>query len=87
MSGAETVLDAFVENSPYSICVLDKTGLLIHINEAGRDMLHILDEDVVGKYNVLEGNIVETQGKMPLVRFVFENGKSVKFSLKYDIAN
>jgi PAS domain S-box-containing protein len=38
----------------------------------------------MGKYNVLQDNIVEEQELLPLVRQVFEKSETVKFTLRYD---
>jgi PAS domain S-box-containing protein len=81
---SEAFLDSIFEGSPYAQWVSDEKGTLVKLNQACRDMLHITDQDVVGKYNMLEDNIVESQGFIPLVKEVFENGKTVEFTLKYD---
>jgi PAS domain S-box-containing protein len=81
---SEAFLNSVVEHSPHAMWISDENGTLIKLNQACRDMLHITDAEVVGKYNVLQDNIVEEQGAMPLVRRVFEQGESVRFNLKYD---
>ena len=81
---SESFLNSIIEQSPFSMWVSDAQGTLIRLNHACRDLLHIKDEDVVGKYNVLQDNIVEEQGLLPLVKKVFENGDTVRFMLSYD---
>ena len=81
---SEAFLDSIIEQSPLAMWVSDDKGSLIKLNQSLRDLLHIKDEDVLGKYNVLQDNIVEEQGFMPLVRRVFEEGEQVRFNLKYD---
>jgi len=81
---SKAFLDNVIEQSPYSICISDEKGTLIRLNQACRNLLHIRDDDVVGKYNLLKDNIVEEQGLMPLVKQVFEQGKTVRFNLEYD---
>ena len=81
---SETFLDTIIEHSPYALWVSDAQGTMIRMNQACRDLLHVTDADLVGKYNVLEDNIVEEQGAMPLVRKVFEQGERVQFVLRYD---
>jgi len=64
--------------------ISDSSGTLIKTNQALRDMLNVTDEELVGKYNVLQDNIVEEQGYMSLVRDVFEKNSVAKFKLRYD---
>ncbi len=81
---SEAFLDSIIEHSPHAMWISDDKGTLLRLNQACRDLLHITDAEVVGKYNVLQDNIVEEQGVMPLVKRVFEEGKTAKFSLRYD---
>jgi sigma-B regulation protein RsbU (phosphoserine phosphatase) len=79
---SEAFLETIIENSPFSMWVSDAKGTLIRMNQACRDLLQVNDRDLVGKYNVLQDNIVEQQGVMPLVKRAFENGeRSVLSSL------
>ena len=86
LRASETFLETIIENSPFAMWVSDEKGTLIRMNQACRDLLQVTDEDLVGKYNVMEDNIVEQQGAMPLVKRVFEKGECVRFSLRYDSA-
>jgi PAS domain S-box-containing protein len=86
LRASEASLDAVIEHSPHSMWISDADGTLIRMNQACRDMLHVTDEGLVGKYNVLQDNIVEAQGLMPLVRRVFENREKVQFLIHYDTA-
>ncbi len=81
---SQTLLETIIENSPYSMWVSDEKGVMLRMNQACRDLLHVTDEDVVGKYNVLEDEIVKQQGFMHLVERVFEKGEKVQFPLEYD---
>ena len=54
--------------------VLDNKGTLIHMNQASRELFHVTDEEVIGKYNVFEDNIIGREGMMPLAKAVFEQG-------------
>jgi two-component system cell cycle sensor histidine kinase/response regulator CckA len=86
LRASETFLQTIIDNSPISMWVSDGRGTLIRMNPACRELLQVTDEELVGKYNVLEDNIVEQQGAMPLVKRVFEKGESVRFTLRYDSA-
>ncbi len=86
LKNSEEFLNSVIEQSPNPMWISDSRGTLIRLNQACRDMLQITDDDVVGKYNVLQDNIVEEQGYMPLVRRVFEAGEVARFPLEYDSA-
>jgi two-component system, cell cycle sensor histidine kinase and response regulator CckA len=81
---SQAFFETIFEHSPYSAWVSDDKGTLIRMNQACRDLLHVTDEMLVGKYNVLKDNIVEQHGVMPLVKRVFEQGETVQFILHYD---
>jgi PAS domain S-box-containing protein len=81
---SQMFLEAIFQQSPYSMWVSDSQGTLLRMNQACRELLHVTDEDLVGRYNLFEDNIVERQGVMPLVRRVFEQGEKAQFLLRYD---
>jgi PAS domain S-box-containing protein len=84
LRASESFLDSVIEQSPYPMWISDHHGTLIRANKALRDLFQILDEDIVEKYNILNDNIVEEQGFMPLIESVFERGDTARFELKYD---
>jgi len=86
LRASEAFLSSIVEQSPYPQWIGDAHGRLVHINPACCRMLAITPESVVGKYNVLEDNIVIEAGVMPLVRSVFERSETVAFDLEYDMS-
>jgi len=79
-----TFLDTIIEIAPHAMWISDDNGILIRSNHAMRDLFKITDDDVVGKYNLLQDNILEEQGYMPLVKEVFGKGRTVKFTIDYD---
>ena len=79
-------LDSVFEASPTSMWVSDAYGTLIRMNDACRESLQITDADVVGKYNILRDNIIESQGFMPMVKQVFTEKKIARFTVMYDTA-
>ncbi|MDO9531638.1 MAG: PAS domain S-box protein [Deltaproteobacteria bacterium] len=81
---SESFLNSIFYHSPYPTWISDDQGTLIRINLACQDMLHITQEEVVGKYNVLQDNIVQQQGLLPLFERVFKEGESIRFELIYD---
>ena len=77
-------LDTILDENPYSIWIADATGTLEKINKACCQLLNVHEDDVIGKYNIFHDNNVEAQGFIPLVRSVFEEGKTIRFTLFYD---
>jgi PAS domain S-box-containing protein len=84
IQNSRNFLDSIIEQSPNPLWISDENGTLLRLNTACCNLLHVTPEEVVGKYNIFEDSIVETQGMMPLVRSVFEEGKSINFDLEYD---
>lgn len=79
-----TLLNNIIDQSPVSLWISDEKGTLIRINRACCDVLDITPEEVIGKYNVFNDNIVEEQGFLPAVRNVFDRGEIAHFELPYD---
>lgn len=84
LRSSESFLASIIDQSPYPMWISDCHGTLKKLNLACRELLHISDRDVVGKYNIFNDEIVEMQGMMPLVRTVFDEGATVRFELSYD---
>jgi PAS domain S-box-containing protein len=80
---SEAFLGNVFDHSPSSQWISDESGTLIKQNQACRELFNITDEEVVGKYNLFQDEILEKQGCMPLVRAVFERGEKANFTLKY----
>jgi PAS domain S-box-containing protein len=86
LENSEKFLDSVIENAPNAIWVSDEKGTIIRMNQALRNLLKIKDEEIIGKYNVLNDSQVIEQGFLPLVKSVFEKGETVGFTLNYDTA-
>ena len=84
LQASRVFLETIIDHSPLSMWVLDNKGTLVHMNQASRELFHVTDEEVIGKYNVFEDNIVEKQGIIPLARAVFEQGERAHFTIDYD---
>jgi len=80
----ESFLDRVIDQSPFAIWISDTEGTLQRANPALKKFLNLTDEQLVGKYNVLEDKIAERKGLQPLFRTVFEEGKTITFSLEWD---
>ena len=73
-------LDRVIDQSPFAVWISDAKGTLKRANPALKKFLNLTDEQLVGKYNVLEDPLIEKQGFMPLIRSVYEEGKSINFT-------
>ena len=80
----EQFLNRIIDQSPFATWISDSEGTLQRANPALKRLLNLTDEQLVGKYNVLNDTIAERQGLQPLFRTVFEDGKTVTFSLEWD---
>ncbi|MBP1719216.1 MAG: putative sensor protein, partial [Deltaproteobacteria bacterium] len=77
-------LVSFMEHSPYSMWISDENGTLIQLNQACRDLFHIQDDEVVGKYNIFRDEVVKAKGLQPIIKKVFESGETARFCFEYD---
>ena len=84
LTAREAFLDRLIEQSPVPTWISDAEGTLQRANPALRRFLNLTEEQLVGKYNVLKDPLVERQGLMPLIRSVYEEGKTVHFSCDWD---
>jgi len=83
---SNNLLDRTIDQSPIAMWISDEKGTLIRINRACCELLNITEKEVLGKYNIFQDNIVEKHGFMPQVKSVFEEGKTVRFEIRYDTA-
>lgn len=74
-------LDTVMEQSPFAMWISDIEGTIIKTNNALRHILNLTDIQIVGKYNVLKDENLLEQGVMPLIKAVFEEKISTKFTI------
>jgi two-component system cell cycle sensor histidine kinase/response regulator CckA len=86
LSHSEAFLKTIIDSSPYSLCIADNKGMMIHLNQACRNLFDASKEELIGKYNIFNDNIIEEQGYMPLVKDVFTKGDTVRFTVKYEFS-
>ena len=72
------------EITALSTWVSDEKGVAIRINPACYKFFGAKEEEVIGKYNALNDEVIEKQGKMPIVKMAYATGKPVSFLLDYD---
>ncbi len=78
------LLESIFENGPYSMWISDDKGTLVRLNQACRDLFHIKDDEVIGKYNIFWDGVLKAQGFLPIIKQVFANGKTARFCSEYD---
>jgi len=83
---ARIFLDSIIEHSPNSLWISDEHGTMIRMNQACRNVLHLKDEEVIGKYNLLKDNLLYAQGFMPQIKDVFEKRHTARFITSYNTA-
>jgi PAS domain S-box-containing protein len=84
LQNSEAFLNRMIEQSPSAMWIADNQGNLIRLNQACCDLLNITADEVVGRYNIFQDNIVKEQGFLPQVKAVFERGETARFEIRYD---
>jgi len=87
LSKSENLLSSMIEQSPFSTWIANANGTNIRQNTACRKLFGIdYDEQTVGKYNMFTDPVVKEQELLEEVRKVFEEGKTVRFTIDYDFS-
>lgn len=83
LMSAKRFLDRVIDMSPIAMWVADKEGTVIRTNRSLRKTLHLDDDAILGRYNVLKDENLELQGVMPQVKSVFEKREPTHFSIPW----
>ncbi len=83
---SESFLNSIIDQSPSPMWIADNQGTLIRLNQAGRDLLNVSEEEVVGQYSIQKDTVMEAYGLIPQIRRVFEEGETLQFEIQYDSA-
>jgi PAS domain S-box-containing protein len=83
---AHVFLNSVIDNSPNALWILDEQGTLNQMNQASRILFSLHDDEVPGKYNILNDPVFEEQGLMSLISDVFEKASMVRFVARYETA-
>ncbi len=81
---SESFLNSIIDQSPNPMWISDSEGTLIRVNKACLELLNLTPEDVMGKYNIMNDNLVIEQGFLPAVKNVFEKGEIARFEIVWD---
>ncbi len=77
-------LDNIIDQSPFAIWISDAEGTMQRANPALKKFLNLTDEQLIGKYNVLNDPVAERQGLLPLFLTVYNDGKTINFTCDWD---
>ena len=78
------ILNRIIDQNPHPIWISDEKGTLVQTNRALKVFLNVTDEQIIGKYNVLEDPVVEAWGLLPKFRAVYEEGATADFEIEWD---
>jgi len=81
LTKGQHLLNNIIDQNPFPIWISDEKGVLIRINPACCDLWNLRKEELVDNYNILNDPIVEKQGHLFLIQSVFDEGKTVHFTL------
>jgi PAS domain S-box-containing protein len=84
---SKSFLDSVIDSSPFAMWISDREGMLIRANRSLRETLNLTDEQLIGKYNVLNDANLEMQGVMPMVKAVFEMCTPARFTIPWKASN
>lgn len=84
VEAARTFLDTVVDMSPFAMWISDRAGTVFRTNRALREALNLTDDQILGRYRVLDDANLERQGVMPMVRAVFERLEPARFRIQWE---
>jgi len=78
-------LNRIIDQSPFATWISDAHGTIERVNTALKNILNVTDdEQVAGKYNVLQDPNLKRQNLIPLIQTVFEKGETIHFTCDWD---
>jgi PAS domain S-box-containing protein len=83
LEASQAFLERVIQLSPFAMWVADDKGTVLRTNRSLRETLNLTDQQIVGRYNVLEDENLVEQGVMPQVRAVFERLEPARFSIPW----
>jgi PAS domain S-box-containing protein len=76
-------LNTVMDQSPFAMWISDPNGTVVRTNRSLRHALNLTDEQILGRYNVLEDQNLNDHGVMDLVRGVFSDQKPARFIIPW----
>jgi len=86
IKSAKVFLDMIIDMSPFAMWISDKEGTITRANLSLYNTIDLTENEIVGKYNVLNDVNLEIQGVMPMVRAVFEKHEPARFIIPWKTA-
>jgi PAS domain S-box-containing protein len=83
LKSAKAFLDLAIDFSPFAMWISNTEGTVTRVNRSLCDALNLTEDQVVGKYNVLQDANLELQGVMPQVRAVYEKHEPTRFNIPW----
>lgn len=78
-------LDKIIESSALSTWISDSEGTAVHANPACLAFFGASEDEVIGKYNIFQDNVMKESGVIPEIRNVFEKGVVANIVTRYDL--
>ncbi len=79
----EIFLNRILDQSPFATWISDSEGYVIRTNQVLRNTLNVTDEEMVGKYNVLQDPVIVQNGLLDRVKRVFTEGETITVELSW----
>ena len=80
-------IDNLIESSALSTWISDENGTAIRANPACLEFFGATAEEVVGKYNLFQDEVLIKQGFIPQLKKVFEKGEIVDVIIDYNFGD
>ncbi|MCW3786442.1 PAS domain-containing sensor histidine kinase [Plebeiibacterium sediminum] len=87
IKGYSLLLQEIVDKSPYPMWISDAAGLMQKANRALLDTLGLNNEDLIGKYNILEDKNLEKEGFYNDIKDVFTKLTTTTIMMSWDGKN
>ncbi|MBB6479912.1 PAS domain S-box protein [Spirochaeta isovalerica] len=84
LNTSTNIFRSVMENSPIPIWISDEKGTLIHANDSLKTTLNLTDEQLVGKYNVIQDENFQTSEIKQKIEDLFERHNIVHHSLYWE---
>ncbi|MBN1761312.1 MAG: PAS domain S-box protein [Chitinispirillaceae bacterium] len=78
--------EQLIEATALATWISDEHGTAVGANRACFDLFGATEQEVIGKYNIFNDEIVEQQGVMPKIRHAFTTGEPITFLIDYDFS-
>jgi signal transduction histidine kinase len=80
---SEIFFDRTMDESPFAMWIAGADGTVVRTNRSLRETLGLTDDQIVGRYNVLNDRNLDEQGVMPMVEAVFSDLKPARFDIPW----